>query len=68
MSDRFPSRRGQVSVTCAQLPGREMELAHREMMYASGGLVFPGNDRLGRYVDFAIRLVAEVIQHLARPR
>ena len=68
MSDLFPSTKCQVSATCTHLPGREMELAHREMMHASGGLVPPGNDRLGRYVDFAIRLVAEVIQHLARPR
>ncbi len=68
MTDRFLTTPTEVSVTCTRLPGRETNLARCEMAHASGGFVPPGDDRLGRYVNFALRLVAEVIERMARPR
>lgn len=43
------------SATCARLPGREIDLGHREMMNASGGLILP----TGRFV--MIQYIAERI-------
>ena len=44
MTERITSMPAQVSVTCAQLPGQELELAHGEMANTSGGCIFPGED------------------------
>ena len=38
MRDRIQVSSTQASATCTELAGREIELARREMMYASGGL------------------------------
>ncbi len=54
MTDHILSTPGQATVTCAQLPGQEIALAHREMRNTSGGMIPP--------VPFLlIRLVAEII-------
>ena len=68
MTDRILTTPTQSTVTCARLGILESELGRSEMKYTSGGLVFPQYDRLGHYVNFAIRLVAEVIRYAARPR
>lgn len=68
MTDRNVASPVHPSVTCARLPGKVAELGPREMRNTSGGVVFPGYDPLGRYVNLAIRLVAEVIEYVARPR
>ena len=44
MTERITSMPAQVSVTCAQLSGQELELAHGEMANASGGCLLPGED------------------------
>ena len=44
MTERITSMPAQVFVTCAQLPGQELELAHGEMANASGGCILPGED------------------------
>ena len=54
MTDRIQSMPVRGSVACAQLPGREVGLARREMMNASGGMIPPGP-------YFVIRLVAEIL-------
>lgn len=54
MTDRILSMPVYGAVTCTQLPGREIGLARREMMNASGGMI-----PLGPY--FVIRLVAEIL-------
>ena len=46
MTERITSMPAQVSVTCVQLPGREIELAHGEMANTSGGCILPGEDML----------------------
>lgn len=68
MTDRILSTSTMASVTCVQLRSRVSELGCRDMRNTTGGVVFPGNDRLGGYVRFAIRLVAEVMDYVARPR
>ena len=68
MTDRILTARTLVSVSCARLLGRETELRRCDLRNTTGGVVFPGDERLGRYVYFAIRLVAEVMNHVARPR
>ena len=68
MTDRILTTPTLPSANCAQLPSRETQLGRRDMRNTTGGVVFPGNDRLGRYVHFAIRCVAEVIEYMARPR
>ena len=58
MTDHILSTPGQATVTCAQLPGQEMELAHREMVHAAGGFgLLPTGPIL------FIRLVAEIINY-----
>lgn len=44
MTERITSMPAQVSVTCVQLPGQEIELAHGEMANTSGGCILPGED------------------------
>ncbi len=44
MTERIISRPAQVSVTCVQLPGQEIELARGEMANTSGGCILPGED------------------------
>lgn len=44
MTERIISMPAQVSVTCVQLPGREIELAHGEIANTSGGCILPGED------------------------
>ena len=44
MTERITSMPAQVSVTCVQLPGREIELARGEMANTSGGCILPGED------------------------
>lgn len=68
MTDRILTTPTQPIINCARLGIRETELGRSEIKSVSGGLVFPRDDRLGRYVNFAIRFVAEVIEYVARPR
>lgn len=68
MTDRNLASPSHPSVTCALLRGKVIELGPREMRNTSGGLVFPGYDPIGRYLERAIGIVAEVIEYVARPR
>ncbi len=51
MTKRITSMPAQVSVTCVQLPGQEIELAHGEMANAAGGCILPGEDPLELFED-----------------
>ena len=44
MAERIISMPAQVSVTCVQLLGQEIELARGEMANTSGGCILPGED------------------------
>ena len=44
MTERITSMPAQVSVTCVQLSGQEIELARGEMANTSGGCILPGED------------------------
>ena len=44
MTERITSMPAQTSVTCVQLPGREMELMRSEMANTSGGCILPEGD------------------------
>ncbi len=41
MTERMTSMPEQISVTCVQLPGQEIELAHGEMNQTLGGFISP---------------------------
>ena len=59
MTDRVLSMPVHGAVTCTQLPGREIGLARREMMNASGGLMLPtGPSFMILYVS---KIIAEAI-------
>ncbi len=51
MTERIISMPAHVSVTCVQLPGREIELAHGEIANTSGGCILPGEDPLDHFED-----------------
>ncbi len=51
MTRRIISMPAQVSVTCVQLPGQEIELARSEMANTSGGCILPGEDPLEHLED-----------------
>ncbi len=59
MTDRILTVPTQATVTCAQLPGREIELAHREMLNSSGGIWLPTGPIF--MVRFIAERIAEVI-------
>ena len=44
MTERITSMPEQTSVTCVQLPGREIELVRGEMANTSGGCILPGGE------------------------
>ena len=44
MTERITSMPEQVSVTCVQLPGQEIELVRGEMANTLGGCILPGED------------------------
>ncbi|MCY3871467.1 MAG: hypothetical protein OXG87_18110 [Gemmatimonadetes bacterium] len=44
MTERVTSMPARASVTCVQLPGREIELACGEMANTPGGCILPGED------------------------
>ena len=51
MTERITSMPAQVSVTCVQLPGQEIELARSEMANTAGGCILPGEDPLEHLED-----------------
>lgn len=55
MTDRVLSMPTQASVACARLPGREIALARREMVNASGGILLPTGP------IFMVRFITEKI-------
>lgn len=58
MTDQILTTSAQASMVCAQLPGREIGLARREMMNASGGLIPIG---IGVNLTAMARVIAEAV-------
>ena len=58
MNRRILTKLPQAFATCARLPGRETNLARREMKNTSGGLVPPGPYLMPGWIG---RIVAEAI-------
>lgn len=58
MTDRVLSMPVHGAVTCAQLPGREVAVARREMVHTSGGLSPIGK---GPFIPVLALLIAEAI-------
>lgn len=63
MTDQILATSAQASVTCAQLPERQIGLGHREMMNASGGIFLIGNTPMMWFI--AQRIVEAVVDYVA---
>ena len=67
MFERMTTRPAHSGITCKPLPSRETTIAHHEMLNASGGMMFLGEDlyelvqemRMG--VDDVFEFVSEVV-------
>ena len=59
MTDQILATSAQASVACAQLPGREIGLARREMLNASGGLLLPTGPSF--MIQYISKIIAEAV-------